>query len=149
MSQPMKIPNASAAPNIRIVPKISGTYGVSRERSGGVLTLSRLYLEDLELERAAGCADLDGLALLLADDRLAHGRLVRKLVLRRVGLGRADDVVLDRLLGRDIAKLHLRADRDDVLRDVLLEDDPRIAQALLQGRDPVLEQHLLVLRVVV
>src|SRR5919198_195388 len=145
----MKIPKASAAPNITIVPTISGTYGVSRERSGGVPTLSRLDFQDLELERAAGCADLDGLALLLADDRLADRRLVRQLVLRGVGLGRADDVVLDRLLGRNVAELHLRADRDDILGDVLLGDDARIAQAFLERGDAVLEQHLLVLRVVV
>src|SRR5262249_15556512 len=42
--------------------------------------------EDLELQRAARSRDLDGLALLLADDRLADGRLVRQLVLRRVRL---------------------------------------------------------------
>ena len=50
---------------------------------------------------------------------------------------------------RDVAELHLRADRDDVLGDVLLRDDARVAHALLERRDAVLEQHLLVLRVVV
>src|ERR671937_514030 len=79
-------------------------------------------LEDLELHRAARGTDLHGLALLAADDRLADRRLVRELVLRRVRLGGADDPVLDRLLGRNIAQTDLRADRDDVLRDVLLCD---------------------------
>ena len=50
---------------------------------------------------------------------------------------------------RDVAELHLRADRDDVLRDVLLRDDARVAHALLERRDAVLEQHLLVFGVVV
>src|SRR4051794_543143 len=60
--------------------------------------LRGLDLEDLELERAARCRDLDDLALLVAEDRLADRRLVRELVLRRVGLCGADDVVLDRLV---------------------------------------------------
>src|SRR4051812_37457862 len=106
-------------------------------------------LEDLVLHRAARSGDLDGLALLVADDRLANGRLVRKLVLRRVRLGGADDVVLDGLLGGDVPELHLRADGDDVLRDVLLVDHLGVAKPLLQRRDPVLEQRLLVLGVVV
>ena len=49
----------------------------------------------LNLSCAARGRDLDGLALLAADDRLADGRLVRELLLGRVRLGRADDVVLD------------------------------------------------------
>jgi hypothetical protein len=60
--------------------------------------LGGLDLEDLELQRAARRGDLDGLALLVADDRLADRRLVRELVLGRVRLGGADDVVLDRLV---------------------------------------------------
>jgi hypothetical protein len=32
----MKMPKASAAPNITTVPKISGTYGANLDRSGGV-----------------------------------------------------------------------------------------------------------------
>jgi hypothetical protein len=34
--QPMKMPKASAAPNITTVPKIRGTYGANFDRSGGV-----------------------------------------------------------------------------------------------------------------
>ena len=58
-------------------------------------------------------------------------------------------MVLDRLLGRHVPQLHLRADRDDVLGDILLVDHPRVAEPFLERRDPVLEQGLLVLRVVV
>src|SRR6266566_3011136 len=106
-------------------------------------------LEDLVLHRATGRGHLDRLALLVADDRLANRRLVGEFVLRRVRLGRADDVVLDRLLGRDVAQLDLRADRDDVLGDVLLVDHLRISEPFLEQRDPVLEQRLLVLGVVI
>src|SRR5436190_20249041 len=67
-------------------------------------------LDDLELERSARRGDLDGLALLVADDGLADGRLVRQLVRARVGLRRADDVVLDRLLRGNVPQLDLRAD---------------------------------------
>src|SRR4051794_19555642 len=113
------------------------------------VSLSGLDFQDLELHRPARGRDLDRLALLLADDRLADGRLVRELVLGRVRLGRADDPVLDRLLGVDVAQLHLGADRDDVLGDVLLADHAGVAQPLLERGDAVLEQRLLVLRVVV
>src|SRR4029078_10913928 len=47
------------------------------------------------------------------------------------------------------AELALRADRDDVLGDVLLRDDARVTHTLLERRNAVLEQHLLVLCVVV
>src|SRR5436190_8664238 len=107
------------------------------------------YLEDLVLRGAAGRGDLDGLALLVADDGLADRRLVRELILRRVRFGRADDLVLDRLLSGDVAQPDLRADRDDVLRHVLFADDLGVAELLLELRDPMLEQRLLVLGVVV
>src|SRR4029450_555137 len=69
----------------------------SRERRPPAL--GGLDLHDLELElRAAGRRDLHGLALLAAHDRLADRRLVRELPIGRVGLGRADDEVLDGLL---------------------------------------------------
>src|ERR1041385_7373169 len=123
------------------------TRGKTRGGSGAFLR--GLDFEDLELERAARGGDRHGLALLLADDRLADGRLVRQLVLRRIRLRRADDVVFEGLLRVDVAQLHVRADRDDVLRDALLVDHARVTQALLERRDPMLEQHLLVLRVVV
>src|SRR2546430_7575418 len=111
--------------------------------------LGCLDLENLELHLSAWFRDLNRLTLLLPDDRLADPRLVGELVLRRVGLGRADDVVSDGLLGADVAQLHLRADRDDVLGDVLLRDDAGVAHPLLERCDAVLEQHLLVLGVVV
>src|SRR6185312_15636937 len=117
--------------------------------SAGVAVLRGLDFQDLELHRPARGRDLDGLALLLADDRLADGRLVRELVLGGVRLGGADDPVLDRLLRVDVAQLHLGADRDDVLGDVLLGDHARVAEPLLERGDAVLEQRLLVLGVVV
>src|SRR5437867_348010 len=72
------------------------------------LSLRGFDLEDLELRRPAGGGDLDDVALLVAHDRLADGRLVRELVLGRVRLGGADNVVLERLLGGYIADAHLR-----------------------------------------
>src|SRR5712692_4638715 len=111
--------------------------------------LSSLDVQDLELERAARGRHLDDLALLLAQDRLADGRLVRELALRRVRLRRADDVVLNGLVRVHVLQLHVRADRDDVLGDLLLVDHARVEEALLELGDPVLEHRLLVLGVVV
>jgi hypothetical protein len=79
----------------------------------------------------------------------ADGRLVRELVLGRIGLGRADDVVLDGLLGVDVAQPHDGADRNDARVDVARVDHARGEQALLELGDLVLEHRLLVLRVVV
>src|SRR3954468_23498965 len=109
-----------------------------RLRAQQAARLRRFDLEDLELELAARRSDLDGLALLLADDRLAHRRLVRQLVLRRVGLRRPDNVVRERLLRVDVAELPVCPGRDYGLRNVLLVDHTGVAQALFEGRDPVL-----------
>src|SRR5262249_49384584 len=119
------------------------------QRAGLSSALSRLDLQDLELQRPARGCDLDGLALLLPDDRLPHRRLVRQLVLSGIRLRGTNDVVLEGLLRVDVTEPDLGADRDHVLRDVLLVDHARVAQPLLERRDPMLEQHLLVLRVVV
>ena len=53
------------------------------------------------------------------------------------------------LLAGDVAQPHGRADRDAVLRDLLLGDHARREQPLLELGDPVLEHRLLVLGVVV
>ena len=66
--------------------------------------LRGLDVHDLVLQGAARGRDLDGLALLAAQDRPADRRLVRELVLGGVRLGRADDRVLDRLLRVDVAE---------------------------------------------
>jgi len=58
-------------------------------------------------------------------------------------------VVLDRLLGIDVAQPDDRADRDDARVDVVRVDHARVEQALLELGDLVLEHRLLVLRVVV
>src|SRR4029450_2961621 len=107
-------------------------------------------LEDLVLQLGAarGC-DLDGLALLLADDRLTDRRFVGELVLGRIRLGGAHDVVFDRLLGGNVPQPDVRADAHDVLRDLLLVDHPRCQQTLFELRDPVLHHPPLRLRSVV
>src|SRR5437899_10631850 len=113
-------------------------------------SLRGLDLHDLELDLAsAGRDHLDGLALLAPDDRLPDRRLVRELALGGVRLRRADDEVLDRLLRGDVPQAYDRADRDDARVDPLRVDHACIAEALLELGDPVLEHHLLVLRVVV
>src|SRR4029079_15010343 len=77
-------------------------------------TSGRLDLHDLELDHgAAGGRDLDGLALLATDDRLADRRLVRELLLGGIRLRGADDVVLDRLLRVDVTHSDARHDTDD------------------------------------
>src|SRR5262249_5752234 len=89
------------------------------------------------------------LTLLAADDRPADGRLVRELVLRWIGLGRADDVILERLLRVDVPQPDERSDGDDVGRNLPGLDHARVAEAILEQGDAVLEQRLVVLRVVV
>src|SRR5687767_3008521 len=130
---------------------VRALMGESRRRSRGAegADLCGPNLHDLELERAARRRDLDRLALLVADDRLADRRLVGELVLRRVRFRRADDVVLEGLLRLDVAELHVGAEGDDVLRDLLLLDHAGRQEALLELGDPMLEHRLLVLGVVV
>ena len=66
-----------------------------------------------------------------------------------IRLGRADDVVLDGLVRRDVAETHRGTHRDAVLRDLLLRDHARREEPLLELGDPVLQHRLLVLGVVV
>src|SRR3954447_19494096 len=106
-------------------------------------------LHDLELQRTAGSGHLDHVALLVAHDRLADGRLVRQLVLGRVGLGRAHDVVLEGLVGLHVPQADVRADGDRVLQDLLLRDHAGSEQPVLELGDLVVEHGLLVLGVVV
>src|SRR5919106_4133007 len=60
--------------------------------------LGGFYIHDLVFQRPARGGHLDDLALLLAHDGLADGRLVRELVLGWIRFRGADDVVIDRLL---------------------------------------------------
>src|SRR3954465_11561577 len=115
---------------------------------GGVMDdrLRGLDVHDLERELAARRGNLDRLALLAAHDRAADRRLVRQLFLGGICLGGADDVVLDRLAGLDVAEAHLRADRDLAGLDLLLRDDSCALEALLPHGDAGLEAGLLVLR---
>ena len=70
---------------------------------------SRFDLGDLQLARgAAGHRHGDDVAALVAEQGLADRRLVRELVRARVGLGGADQLELDRLVGL----LVLDVDRD-------------------------------------
>src|SRR5829696_10092163 len=136
--------SASAASRTMAIPSRSG------KRLGSMAgSLRGLDVEDLVLQRSSRGRDLDGLTLLLADDRLPHRRLVRELQLCGICLGRADDEVLVRAPGVDVAKLHLRADGDDAEVDVAPGDHARVQEALLELRDLVLEHRLLVLGVVV
>src|SRR6195952_3046217 len=105
-------------------------------------------VDDLELEHAGRHAHLDRLALLLAHQRAADGGLVGEPARGRVGLGRADDPVGRVALAVDVLDRDLEADADGADVRVGRIDDARGAQALLELRDLLLEQHLLVLRVV-
>ncbi len=58
-------------------------------------------------------------------------------------------MVLDRLLGVDVAEAHDRPDRHDARVDVVLVYHASAGEALLELRDLVLAHGLLVLRVVV
>ena len=74
-------------------------------------------------------------AALVAEQRLADRRLVGELVLRRVGLGRADDRVLDRLAGLLVLDVDDRADPDDVGRELVgVDDRARSAASPRAGR---------------
>ena len=107
-------------------------------------------LGDLELALlAAGQRDVDGVAALVADERLAHRRLVGQLALRRVGLSRADDRVLLAVAVFSSLTLTVTPTRDDVGRQLGRVDDLRRAQPVLELGDLLLEHHLLVLGVVV
>src|SRR3954469_14010003 len=111
---------------------------------------SALDLRDLELAlRAARDGNRHHVVALVSEQRLADRRLVRQLHLARVGLGRADDLVLDGLLRLLILDVHDRTDRDDVGRDRTLVDQGCRTQLVLELGDLLLEHGLLVLRVVV
>ena len=71
-----------------------------------------------------GSGDADLFAALAADQRLADRRLVGELVLRRVGLGRADDRELERACRLLVLDVDDRADADGVGGDVLGVDRP-------------------------
>jgi len=79
----------------------------------------------------------------VADEGLADRRLVADAAFGRRGFGRADDdvlIALAVLLDRDVA-----ADLDDLVVLVLV-DDRRVLDHLLEGEDATLEEGLIVLR---
>ena len=67
----------------------------------------------------------------------------------RVGFGRSDDLVGVGVAVVDVLDAHLRSDRHDVGGDVLGVDHPGRPKLFLEARDPMLQQRLLVLGVVV
>src|SRR5579875_1896104 len=119
----------------------------------GLLTSGRLPsgdvdLGDLQRALAARGDDLHVVAALVTEQRLADGRLVGELHLRRVRLGRSDDRVLVRL-ARRVLDVHDRPDTHLVGGQRRGVHDRGRSQLVLEGRDPRLEHRLLVLRVVV
>src|SRR5690349_11704230 len=86
------------------------------------------------------------LALLLAEQGAAHGRLVGDLARGRLGLRGAHD--LERLGALVAVHLHGGADLDVVAGGVLV-DQRRVLDHRLEGLDPALDERLLVLGVLV
>jgi asparagine synthase (glutamine-hydrolysing) len=134
-----------AAVDTALVRRVVRPLRLNSRRRG----LGGLDVHDLERELAARRGDLDGLALLAPHDRFPDGRFIRELVLGRIRLGRADDVVLDRLAGFDVAETHLRPDGHLARLDLLLRDHARALEPLLEHRDARFKMCLLVLRGVV
>ena len=96
---------APASELLRDVPDRGNLIPVGKRSATWLGSLRRCDVEDLVLQRAARRRrPRRSRSLLLADDRLAHRRLVRELELRGVRLGRADDEVLVRPLGVDVAE---------------------------------------------
>src|SRR5919106_58783 len=141
---------ASSTASRRSSPRPPRTPGGGRSSSSSATAdsaLRGLDVEDLVLQGSSGRGHLDDLALLPADDRAADGRLVRELLLSRIGLGGADDPVLDRLVRVHVLQAHARPDADDLRGLARPPDHPRTGEPLLDQGDPLLEAGLLVLRV--
>src|SRR6478672_225930 len=125
--------------------------------SGGSLIEARAYrpsslldLGDFEFFlRPARDLDGDDVVALFPEEGLADRRLVRELVLERVGLGRADDLEFLRVAGFLVFDVDDRAEADLIGAQRLLVDHLGAAEFLLQLGDPRLEQGLFVLGVVV
>src|SRR5215210_7087564 len=117
---------------------------------GAYWELRRLDLRDLELLLgAARRLHRHDVVLPGADQRLPDRGLVRKLLLGRSGLGRADDLELLGLARLLVLDVDDGADADGLGVEVLVVDDGSPAQPVLKRRDPLLQHRLLVLRVVV
>src|SRR5215210_7853395 len=126
-------------------------WGLVTATLGAALRSLRDFdLRDLELAGLA-VGQLHGhlVVALVADQGLADGRLVGELVLGRVGLGRADDRVLERLARRLVLDVDERAHAHDVVVELGGVDHRGRAQLVLERSDARLEHGLLVLGVVV
>src|SRR3954452_3456460 len=106
---------------------------VSSDSPIGRASLCRFDLGDLEL--APGSArhlDGDHVAALVADEGLADRRLVGELALGQVGFRRPDDLELLRVAGLLVLDVHLDADADGLGVELLLVDDGRATEPLLE-----------------
>src|SRR3954451_12523830 len=111
--------------------------------------LSGVDLRDLQLAGGAlRHRHRDDVAALVADQGATDGRLVREALLGRVGLRRADDLELLRLVGLLVLDVDCDADRHSVAGSGRVNDRCR-AQLVLEIGDLLLQHRLLVLRVVV
>src|SRR5665213_232748 len=103
----------------------------SLTRFSRCLLLSRgLFLTDgfdLVSGDAARRLDVDGLALLLSDERAPERRFVRQPMIGRIRFGRTDDREIEDRTRLQILDLDVRAEMD-LVRDVIgLVDDARVA----------------------
>src|SRR5260221_2551980 len=101
------------------------------------------------LPGAARHLDCDHVVALATDQGFADRRLVRELLLDRVGLGRADDLEFLRVAGLLVFDVDDLAEADLVGAKRLLVDHGGATQPLFELGDPPLEQGLFVLGVVV
>src|SRR4051812_3815293 len=107
----------------------------------GRASLCGFDLGDLELAPgAAGHLDGDHVAALVANEGLADRRLVRELALGQVGLRRPHDLELLRVARLLVLDVYRDADADGAGVELLLVDDGRPAEPLLELRDTPLEQ---------
>src|SRR5581483_5448676 len=130
--------------------RVLASIGLAHRASLSTARLGSLDFGDLELAlRTARHLDGDNVATLVADEGLPDRRFVRELALRGVRLRRAHDLELLRVAGLLVLDMDPDADADGLGVELLLVDDGRAADALLELRDALLEQGLLVLGVVV
>ena len=106
-------------------------------------------LDDLVVDDgAARGGDLYGVALLVAHDGLANGRLVADAVVGGVRLGRANDLILVNVIGVDVTQVD-EAAQVNLVASLRHIDDRRMGEDLIDLDNPALNPSLLVLGVVV
>ena len=105
--------------------------------------------QDLVLEHANGRFDIDDIADLMAEQRLAERRVVGDAALHGVGLLRADDGVELLVTGLHILNLDGAAEADLAFGVLGLVDDDGVGKDVLDLGDAAVELGLLVLGLVV